>query len=158
MAFFRFFYHIYVAMYTWYTLFLIRKATKAAAKLMRMVGKDPNYVPPPPAPVEVPLDDAAIGRAWLVDTKARANIWSVVNGYYIHHPKAHPILKLRAEYEEKQAKAAAQKAVKEAEAKATELAQKAIQTTEVGNEAIDSLRKAVHKIEEEVIEPEKKAS
>jgi hypothetical protein len=98
----NFFHNLYVATFKWYTLLLIRKATKAAAKLMVMSGKDPNHVSPTPAPYIPPtFDDDAINRAWMVDYKNRSNVWLVVDGYYVHHPKSHPILNSRARWEEK---------------------------------------------------------
>jgi hypothetical protein len=116
----NFFHNLYVATFKWYTLLLIRKATKAAAKFMVMSGKNPNYVaPPPPAPysspLEVSIDESALDRVWMVDSKNRGNIWSVVDGYYVQNPKSHPILKLRDQWEEKLKKAEEKvKAAKEA--------------------------------------------
>lgn len=150
---------IYVAIYRWYTLHLIRMATKATHKLMVMIGKDPNaQLPPPPAPYVPPrFDDMDINRAWMVDTKSRGNVWSVTDGYYVHHPEDHPILRLRRQYEEKLAKQEAEKLAKEAAAKAAEVAEQALHVTEVGGDAINSLREAVSGVERAVIEPEKKA-
>jgi hypothetical protein len=103
----NFFRNLYVSIYSWYALSLIRRATKAAAKLMVMSGKDPNYVAPPPAPyVPTTFNDDDINRAWMVDYKNRGSVYLVVDGYYINNPKAHPILRSRKEWEEKLKKAA----------------------------------------------------
>lgn len=158
MAIFRFFYNLYVNVYKWYTLFLINKATKAAAKLMVMSGKNPNYVPPPPLPPPQPtIADALTTRHGVSHPTTLPPSFSSIGAPWVKNPKDHPILQSRRQFEEKQAKAAAQKAIREAEAKAAEVAKQAADITEVGKEAIDSLREAVHNIEEAVIE-EKKAS
>lgn len=161
----KFFHKIHVAIYRWYTFLLIGMATKAVHKLMLMIGKDPNYVAPPPPPSverpwsEVSLDDNAIpGGAWMVDTKARGNVWSVTGGHYIHHPEEHPILKSRTDYQEKLAKQAAEKAAREAEQKAAEVAQQALHVTEVGGETVDALREAVFSGDRAVIDPDNKAN
>jgi hypothetical protein len=176
MFIFRFFHNLYVAIYRWYTLFLIRHATQAAAKLMKMSGKNPDYVPPTPAPYVPPrFDDMDINRAWIVDTKTRGNVWLVVDGYYVHHPKSHPILELRAQWEEKLRKAKEKLAAEKAAAAQSAVAETTTaptmhevlvavdkiqlkEKTEVGATAINDLREAVHAVEKAVIEPEKKAS
>lgn len=164
----KFFHKIHVAIYRWYTFLLIGMATKAVHKLMLMIGKDPNasrVVEPLPSPFPevapyfpLTVDDAAMNRAWIVDTKARGNVWLVTDGYYVHHPEAHPIVKSRIAYQEKLAKQAAEKAVREAEQKAAEIAQQALQVTSVGGEAVDALREATFNVERAVIDPDDKAN
>lgn len=102
----KFFRNIYLAIFKWYVLFLIGLTTRAVFKLMVSLGKDPNYVPPPPPEYTPPnFDDMDINRGWMVDPKARPNIWDVTGGDYVRNPAQHPLLRIRGIWEEQQKKA-----------------------------------------------------
>jgi radical SAM superfamily enzyme YgiQ (UPF0313 family) len=70
---------------------------------------------------------------------------------WVKNPTDHPVLRARKLFEEKQAKAEAAKAAKEAGDPPM-----VTNTTEVGGEAIDSLREAIHQVEGLVLESDKK--
>lgn len=157
----KFLHHIYTVIYRWYTLHLIHMATKATHKLMVMIGKDPNAPKPLPQPYVPPkYDDMDINRAWMVDTRERPAKWrwaTSSDSDYVKNPADHPIIRSRVVYQQKLAKQAIEQAAKEAAAKAAEVAQQALQVTEIGSEAVNSLREAVSGVERAVIESEKKA-
>ena len=142
----KFFHRIYVAIFKWYAFLMLRLATSAVRKLMLMLGKNPDYIPPalPPLPVSASLDDA-----WIVSTRYYKPAWTVdfTNSNYVKNPKDHPIVKQRIELAEK-----AEKAKKEAEEAAKT---PTLQVTGVGGETIDAIQTAVCEIEK-TVELEKK--
>lgn len=161
----KFFRNVYVAIYRWYTFLLIGMATHAVQKLMVMIGKNPNYVPPAPQPYVPPnYNDMDINRAWMVDHKNRSNIWLVVDGYYVHHPEAHPILKLRTKWEEK-LKAALEKLMANKVATAQSVVEESVTAptmkeilAEADKPRWEEAQKSVAAVAQKVVaDPEKKA-
>lgn len=100
----NFFHSKYVAIYELITLSLLAQASKMVRKLIVLKGKNPDYVAPPPPPKEEPklvtLDQATVARR--VEKIRAANFSN--RGYtdaWVKNPKLHPVLKARAEYENK---------------------------------------------------------
>ena len=131
-----------------YTTDLISKTNSAARELLPLLGKNPDYVPPPPSPPPVfkPVNVDETKAHWVVDTKERPSRMNVVGSYdpWVKKPADHPILRSRTQYEEKLRAAEAEKEAKQAAIDppmVTEL-------TEIGGDALDSLREAVTKVEQ----------
>jgi len=155
--FLLFFKGLYVSWLKWRTMKLIAKTTKSVTKLLPHLGKDPNYVPPPPPPPKPPTPIDETRAAWIVDTKERPAKMADFGSYepWVKNPTDHPVLRARKLFEEKQAKAEAAKAAREAAREAGDPPM-VTNTTEVGGEAIDSLREAIHQVEGLVLESDKK--
>ena len=134
---------MYVHYLSNYTRNLLSKTDDAVRELMPLIGKNPNYIPPPPPAPKPPPPIDESRAAWMVDTKERPTRMNVVGSYdpWIKKPVDHPILRSRAAWEAKQeaAKAPPQAAIDPP---------MVTSTTEIGSDAIDSLREAVHQVEQ----------
>lgn len=109
-----------------YTYRQISKATAATTEMLPLVGKDPNYVPPPPPPPAPykPVNVDESKAAWIVDLKERPTRMAAMNtgDSWVKNPVNNPvyqsrlalIAKKKADAEEKLKKA------EEAEAAAKE--------------------------------------
>lgn len=119
----KFFRNIYFVIFRWYTLLLIKMASSAVRKLMLLLNKNPDYVPPPVSkPIHQNFDDLDINRAWMVDTKERSRGWLAVIGddqFYVRNAKEHPLLRVRAQWEEKQRQSKLPPQVSESNVEAT---------------------------------------
>lgn len=138
-----FFHNIYVSWLKWHTMKLIAKATKATTKLLPLLGKDPNYVPPPPPPPAPPTPIDETRAAWIVDLKQRPHKMYTVGSYepWIKKPIDHPILQARKSWE-------AKSDLEKQGRKPVIDSPMVTQTTEIGEDAINSLREAVKNVEQ----------
>ena len=128
-----------IALTMWVCGFLARQLNKSMLLLLDLKGKDPNWTPPPPPPPPEPVKERAQLKIpwmppWVGPLMRRGGLSN------------HPVLRVRAEYEAKQ------KALEEA--KKAPLAPTVV--TEVGGDAVNSLREAIGQIETAVI-PEQPA-
>jgi hypothetical protein len=153
----NFFKRFYLSLVTWFATFLMNRTNAVLRYLIVLKGKDPDYVAPPPPPAYSEVNDPRgtpfptveeSKAAWMVDLKARPSLQAFVSSdTFVKDNSKHPVLLSRKSYEEKQAKLAAQKAVKSIP---VTIVSPPITTdvTEIGGDAIDSLREAVNGMEQ----------
>lgn len=101
----------------------IAKATAATTELLPMLGKDPNYVPPPPPPPAPykPVEVDETRASWIVDLKERPTRMAAMNtgDAWVKNPVLNPVYQSRLALEAKAKADAEEKAKKDAEAEAS---------------------------------------